>query len=158
MDLSKRSKILRRCRAWMRRRFRHKETELSYNSPCKARSAAERDESRPLACDFESSSPCPGDEIRSTSELMKAATTLRIRTIALPCLAASLVVVASITIMAQTPGNLTNVNFDREVRPIVSNNCFRCHGPDQSSRVGGFRLDLRDEALKPQAQGTPIIP
>ena len=63
--------------------------------------------------------------------------------------------ISTIAITAQTAGN---VNFDREVRPILSNNCFRCHGPDVSSRVGGFRLDLRGEAIKPQAQGTPITP
>ena len=50
------------------------------------------------------------------------------------------------------------VNFDRDIRPIMSNTCFRCHGPDQSSRIGGFRLDIRDEALRPQMQGTPIVP
>jgi len=77
------------------------------------------------------------------------------RTAVLPCLAAILVVVASVGITAQTTAT---VNFDRQVRPILSNNCFRCHGPDQSSRIGGFRLDLRDEAVKPQAQGTPIVP
>ncbi len=59
----------------------------------------------------------------------------------------------ALTLHAQTP-----VNFDREVRPILSNNCFRCHGPDESSRIGGFRLDLREEATKPQILGTPIVP
>ena len=68
----------------------------------------------------------------------------------LACLAAGIVGVS-----AQTSAN---VNFDREVRPVLSNNCFRCHGPDVSSRIGGFRLDLRDEAVKTQAQGTPIVP
>ena len=74
---------------------------------------------------------------------------------ALACLAAAVVGVASIGIAAQTA---SDVNFDREVRPILSDHCFRCHGPDQSSRVGGFRLDLRDEAVHAQAQGTPIVP
>ncbi len=71
---------------------------------------------------------------------------------------AILVAVAAITITAQTPAGSGGVNFDREVRPILSNNCFRCHGPDESSRIGGFRLDLRSEAMKAQAQGTPIVP
>ena len=71
---------------------------------------------------------------------------------------AILAAVAAITITAQTPAGSGGVNFDREVRPILSNNCFRCHGPDESSRIGGFRLDLRTEALKAQAQGTPIVP
>ncbi|HMC58468.1 MAG TPA: DUF1549 domain-containing protein, partial [Candidatus Solibacter sp.] len=51
------------------------------------------------------------------------------------------------------------VRFNRDVRPIMSGTCFRCHGPDKSSRMAGMRLDLRDEALKPTKSGvTPIVP
>ncbi len=38
--------------------------------------------------------------------------------------------------------------FTRDVRPILSGICFKCHGPDDKSRKGGLRLDLREEALK----------
>lgn len=40
----------------------------------------------------------------------------------------------------------------------MSDTCFRCHGPDASSRMANMRLDLRDEALKPKMHGTPIVP
>src|SRR5271169_6090323 len=51
------------------------------------------------------------------------------------------------------------VSFNRDVRPIMSDTCFRCHGPDKSSRVAGLRLDIRDEALKPRRPGVvPIVP
>ena len=40
----------------------------------------------------------------------------------------------------------------------MSGTCFRCHGPDESSRRAGMRLDLRDEALKRRGNGTPIVP
>jgi hypothetical protein len=50
------------------------------------------------------------------------------------------------------------VSFNRDIRPIMSRTCFRCHGPDVSSRMAGMRLDLHDEALKPKARGTPIVP
>ncbi len=51
------------------------------------------------------------------------------------------------------------VDFNREIRPIMSDTCFRCHGPDKSSRMMGMRLDLRDEAIKPLPDGhTPIVP
>src|SRR5436189_1976410 len=51
------------------------------------------------------------------------------------------------------------VRFNRDIRPIMAETCFRCHGPDKSSRMAGMRLDIRDEALKPTATGvTPIVP
>ena len=40
----------------------------------------------------------------------------------------------------------------------MSRTCFRCHGPDASSRHANMRLDQREDALKPKARGTPIVP
>ena len=51
------------------------------------------------------------------------------------------------------------VKFNRDIRPIMSDTCFQCHGPDAKSRMAGLRLDIRDEALKPTKSGaTPIVP
>ncbi len=51
------------------------------------------------------------------------------------------------------------VSFNRDVRPIMSDTCFRCHGPDKGARMMGLRLDLREEALKRTATGVvPIVP
>jgi hypothetical protein len=53
----------------------------------------------------------------------------------------------------------SEVRFNRDIRPIMAETCFRCHGPDKSSRMAGMRLDLRDEALKPTHSGVvPIVP
>ncbi len=38
-------------------------------------------------------------------------------------------------------------DFARDVRPILSNRCFKCHGPDEGNRESGLRLDMRDAAV-----------
>ena len=40
------------------------------------------------------------------------------------------------------------LEFNRDIRPILSENCYACHGPDKNSRKGKFRLDQREAALE----------
>ncbi len=51
------------------------------------------------------------------------------------------------------------VDFDREIRPLLSDRCFRCHGPNENDRKGAFRLDQEKSALgKAESGAHPIVP
>lgn len=51
------------------------------------------------------------------------------------------------------------IDFNREIRPILSENCFACHGPDQNKRKAGLRLDIKEDALKEiESGGFAIVP
>ena len=55
-------------------------------------------------------------------------------------------VVAS-AVGAATPG-ARPLSFNRDIRPILSENCFQCHGPDQHKRKAELRLDVRADAVE----------
>src|ERR1700733_12127285 len=47
------------------------------------------------------------------------------------------------------------VDFSRDVRPILSDHCFACHGPDEASRQMGLRFDTEDGAKRVVVPGDP---
>jgi hypothetical protein len=62
-----------------------------------------------------------------------------------------------LALLAITPVAAGEVHFNRDVRPILSNRCFKCHGPDL--KKGGLNLQARDSALKPRgSRGPAVIP
>ena len=51
------------------------------------------------------------------------------------------------------------IDYLRDIRPLLADNCFNCHGPDEASRKGKYRLDLRESALKGGRSGLAgIVP
>ena len=49
------------------------------------------------------------------------------------------------------------LEFNRDIRPILSDGCFHCHGPDEKERKGGLRLDLETHAFMAAKSGFPAI-
>ncbi len=66
-------------------------------------------------------------------------------------------VATALTLAATASRGADDLRYNRDVRPILADTCFRCHGP--GVQKAGLRLDTREIALKPTKSGAvPIIP
>lgn len=61
----------------------------------------------------------------------------------LPCL-----LLTCLTAVVSLPAAEPKLSFNRDIRPILSENCFHCHGPDKDRREAELRLDQRDAAIE----------
>jgi hypothetical protein len=66
--------------------------------------------------------------------------------------------VASLAALAQAPPTVERtVQFDRDVRPILADKCFACHGPDPARRKARLRLDLETDAKADRGGSFAIV-
>ena len=61
-------------------------------------------------------------------------------------------------VLGQQSPPAPKVDFSRQVRSILSDKCFACHGPDEAERQAELRLDQKDSALSHHASGQTIVP
>ena len=62
-------------------------------------------------------------------------------------LAKSTALVGALAVGLANPGAV-RIDFNRDIRPVLSGNCFKCHGPDAAKRKAGLRLDAREGATQ----------
>src|SRR5262245_10644935 len=90
----------------------------------------------------------------------------------LQAVAVSTLLVGAVTMRgfgAQRPADATSaqseitapdkLEYNRDIRPTLPNNCFKCHGLDEKTRKAGLTLDNREDASRPsQLGGIAIVP
>ncbi|HEV8377474.1 MAG TPA: DUF1549 domain-containing protein, partial [Tepidisphaeraceae bacterium] len=54
-------------------------------------------------------------------------------------------------------GGAAVIDYAKDIKPILSENCFACHGPDEGKRKAGLRLDVKADALKKLKSGDHAI-
>ena len=62
-------------------------------------------------------------------------------------LAEATVLVGALAVGLANP-EAAGIDFNRDIRPVLSENCFQCHGPDAAKRKAGLRLDTREGATE----------
>ncbi|MBI1372589.1 MAG: DUF1553 domain-containing protein [Phycisphaera sp.] len=81
-----------------------------------------------------------------------------LRRLAASAVTASVIATLLVAVSAQGATPAGAVRFDRDIRPLLSDKCFHCHGPSEKDRKAKLRLDLREEATADHKGITAIVP
>ena len=65
---------------------------------------------------------------------------------------------AAVALGLAGPTLAAEIAFDRDVRPILAEHCFACHGPDAAAREADLRLDIREGAVADHAGVRAVVP
>ena len=64
---------------------------------------------------------------------------------------------AFVTVSGQGAAPAGRIDFDRDIRPLLSDRCFRCHGPDAAKREAELRLDVRAGLFRRMGAGWAVV-
>lgn len=64
----------------------------------------------------------------------------------------------SLLLLSLSLPGLAEIDFATQIQPILSDNCYACHGPDEAAAEAGLRLDKRELALKGGDSGGSLVP
>ena len=70
----------------------------------------------------------------------------------------AIVLIALLVFSSESRAATDKINFTRDIRPILSDNCYACHGPDEKSRKGKLRLDTKEGAYAKREKKTAVKP
>src|SRR6266540_416362 len=69
----------------------------------------------------------------------------------------TLIAIVILLVARPGAGAAEPVRFKRDVRPILAENCFPCHGPDPGARKADLRLDREEHTFLPAKSGKPVL-
>lgn len=69
----------------------------------------------------------------------------------------SVLVLSCGVVQAASPATTAKIGFNKDIRPILAENCFACHGPDPAARKAQLRLDTQAGFFENRGEGPTIV-